>query len=129
VAISDTFDFVFHSLDTIIWAAVGIAGLIASWRLAMRRRRAESWPMILGHVERAEVNNEDTAYSVTLAYSYEVNGEFFSGFYSKPFKMFRFAEEFVSMNRGQQLFIRYDPEKPEKSVLRDKDNAALLTLH
>lgn len=84
--------------------------------------------MILGYVEHAEVSNEDTGYSVTLSYSYQVNGEFLSGFYSKPFKMFRFAEEFVSMNRGQQLFVRYDPEKPEVSVIRDKDNAALLAL-
>lgn len=84
--------------------------------------------MILGYVEHAEVSNEDTGYSVTLSYSYQVNGEFLSGFYSKPFKTFRFAEEFVSMNRGQQLFVRYDPEKPEVSVIRDKDNAALLAL-
>ena len=42
--------------------------------------------------------------------------------------MRRFAEEFVSITRGQQFFVRYHPEKPEDSVIRDQDNAALIAL-
>ena len=124
----DGIDLSFGLIRLSVYLVAILSGLIGAWRLAARRRRAESWPMLLGYVERAEVNNEGNGYTVTLAYSYQVNGEFLSGFYSKPFKMFRFAEEFVSMNRGQQLFVRYDPEKPEISVIRDKDNAALLAL-
>jgi hypothetical protein len=125
---SDTADRAFQYIHWVKWVVTGAIGLAATLKLALRRRRSESWPMLPARVERAEVHNEDTGYSVTLDYSYQVNGEFFSGFYEKRFKWRRFAEEFETMNRGQQLFVRYDPEKPEISVLRDKDNAALLVL-
>ena len=128
VMYGDGIDLSFGLIRLSVYLVAILSGLIGAWRLAARRRRAESWPMLLGYVERAEVNNEGNGYTVTLAYSYQVNGEFLSGFYSKPFKVFRFAGEFVSMSRGQQLFVRYDPEKPEISVIRDKDNAALLAL-
>ncbi len=84
--------------------------------------------MTSARVERGFVEGTDTGYYAELSYSYQVNGEFFSGFFQKTFRMRRFAEEFVSMTEGQQLFVRYHPEKPEVSVIRDQDNAALLAL-
>lgn len=105
-----------------------ISGLIGWWLLALKKRRAESWPMTHARVERGLVESTDTGYYAELSYSYQVNGDFFSGFFQKTFRMRRFAEEFVSMTEGQQLFVRYHPEKPEVSVIRDQDNAALLAL-
>jgi hypothetical protein len=125
---NDLFDYFFDWIY-VIFAGFGvISSLIGWWLLAAKKRRAESWPMISARVERAEVEGTDTGYYADLSYSYQVNGEFFSGFYQKTFHMRRFAEEFVSITRGQHLFVRYHPEKPENSVIRDQDNAALIAL-
>lgn len=112
----------------VICAFGAISALVGWFLLASKRRRAESWPMVPARVERAVVEGTDTGYYADLSYSYQVNGEFYSGYHQKTFRMRRFAEEFVSITLGQQLFVRYHPEKPEVSVIRDQDNAALLAL-
>jgi hypothetical protein len=124
----DLFDFAFDWIYAIVAVCGVISSLIGWWLLSAKKRRAESWPMVPARVERAEVEGTDTGYYADLSYSYQVNGEFFSGFYQKTFRMRRFAEEFVSITNGQQLFVRYHPEKPEDSVIRDQDNAALIAL-
>jgi hypothetical protein len=127
-SIRDRFNVAKFWLDLAIGAFGAVSGLIGWWLLAARKRRAESWPMVPGRVERAVVEGTDTGYFADISYSYQANGEFFSGFYQKSFRMRRFAEEFADMTRGQNLFVRYDPEKPKVSVIRDQDNAALLVL-
>ena len=126
--ISDSCDIARWWLDIAYVAFALVSGLTTWFLLIAKRRRAESWPMLLAHVERAVVEGTDTGYYVDLSYSYQVNGEFFSGFHQKTFRMRRFAEEFANMTHGQQLFVRYHPEKPEVSIIRDQDNAALLAL-
>jgi hypothetical protein len=119
-------------MDLWLAALIGIISIstsVVGWLLlSTKKRRAESWPMVAGHVERAVVEGTDTGYTADISYSYQVNGEFFSGFYQKEFRMRRFAEEFVAITRGQQLFVRYHPEKPADSVIREQDNAALIAV-
>lgn len=124
----DSFDRAWLWIDGATLLVLMVIALTSAWLLWAKKRRAESWPLIPARVERAVVEGTDTGYYADLAYSYEVNGEFYSGFYQKSFRVRRFAEEFVSITHGQQLLVRYHPEKPEDSVIRDQDNAALLAL-
>jgi hypothetical protein len=128
VLTADGFDIARWWLEGIICLGGLISSLAGWWLLRARKRRAESWPMVAGRVERAEVEGTDTGYFADISYSYQANGEYYSGFYQKTFRMRRFAEEFVDITRGQQLFVRYHPEKPETSVVREQDNAALIAL-
>ena len=92
-----------------------------SWR---KWREAESWPTTMATIETKEVRRVQTGKSpqhfvAELAYSYSVEGEFYSGFYKKPFDSEIDAWEFADSLSGKSVPIHYKPDNPAISVLPD----------
>ena len=117
-------------MELLIWLGLGLTISFASWAiLALKKRRAESWPMVAGRFEQGHLRGGDKGYIADLSYSYSANGAYFAGFYQRSFLMERQADEFVDGLKGQQVFVRHHPEHPENSVVREQDNVGLLFLN
>jgi hypothetical protein len=103
-------------------------GVIAVRGLAWQQvkgLRARSWPTVQGTIESGTVLAHNTRYGnyyiAQLAYSYTVNGGYYSGFYEKTFWLESSADRFVSNLKGLMVFVRHEPELPESSVLLKED--------
>jgi hypothetical protein len=108
----------------VLLAYLGAAGTLEyrSWR---RWRDAESWPTTMATIESKEVNQVQSGKSshyfvAELAYSYSVRGEFYSGYYKRPFESEIGAWEFADSLTGKSVLIHYKPNNPAISILPDK---------
>ncbi len=114
-----------------VLAAV-LGPLITSLQRAIGERwrgfRSESWPMAFGSVQNVEISQkQDLLWRATLAYSYSVAGEYYSGFLTEQFAREKDVDDFAHrFPSGLRLFVRYNPSKPEKSVIRLRENASVL---
>ena len=106
-------------------ALIGAGGLILRWRLKLKQGRAESWPMVSATIDRAVVISNDNGYYADLLYSYSVNGDYFSGAHQKAFRREKRADEFTASVHHQQVWVRYRPEDPQDSLIREQDNTGL----
>ncbi len=88
-----------------------------------RAFRSQSWPMAFGKIHQVEVSQPQQIWIATLAYSYEVAGEFYSGFLRLNFGREQDADSFSHrFPRGMPIFVRAKPGKPEVSVMRLSEN-------
>ncbi len=97
------------------------ASWIAIW---LKKRRSESWPMTPGRIETAYTCDE-YGHVAELGYSYSSNGDYYSGLYRRQFKTQSAADRFLDCVRNQQVMIRYQPDRPDNSILRERDNTSL----
>jgi|ERR1041385_915809 len=111
----------------------GLALLIFSMATAVTRKimrwtrdtRAEHWTVITGTVTTADVSAfhgrmSDLAVG-RLGYSYNVNGDYYSGYFTRQFNDEQRAWSFVDARKNSQVLIRYKPNRPGTSVLRQLD--------
>ena len=57
-----------------------------------------------------------------IAYSYQVEGEYFSGFYFKKFPREREADEYAArFKKGKMLPVHYDPRHRERSKVMESE--------
>ena len=62
-------------------------------------------------------------FEAEVAYYYQVEGKYHSGFYRREFNSMEKAEQFVKQfPNDYQLMIRYQADKPQISRVRKKDN-------
>ena len=115
-------------MESVLVLAIGILTGVGWFLLAKKKRRAESWPMVAGRFEGGEVRGGELKYVADLSYSYKANDAYYAGFYEREFRMRRHAEDLVALMTGQPVYVRYHPEKPENSVIREQDNASLFVL-
>ena len=83
---------------------------------------SESWPQAEATVEFASVVRQarrrgSPRFIGELAYSYSVQGCYYSGFCRRQFSTEKVAQEFVETFRGKTLPVRYKPDAPETSVM------------
>lgn len=104
---------------------IGVAAAL-EYRSHRRRHYVESWPTTMATVESKEVSRVQTEKSsynyhfvVELAYSYSVQGEFYSGYYKRPFDSEIDAWEFADSLTGKSVPIHYKPDNPAASILPD----------
>ena len=107
-----------------------------SFRAASLKRRvlhpmAKSWDQIQGKIEHTDVFVENRGkidvHVAQLTYSYKVNGEYFSGEFTKDFLREKKAYAFIdSVSPGIDVVVRCNPADPRLSVLREEDNSALV---
>jgi uncharacterized protein DUF3592 len=95
---------------------------------SMRDRRAQNWPAAKGNVVSCDVKTyhgrfSDYAVGV-LGYSYEVNGEYYSGYFERQYNDEQTAWTFVDSRRNLPVVVRYKANNPQTSVLRDEDQGA-----
>ncbi len=99
-------------------AAFGLRKLYQKWR----QRRAESgWPATDATVHSVHVHKQGSwSYWAEITYTYFV-GEYRSGKHVHRFRRKEEAEEFVRQLRGRHVLVHYDTDKPDSSVILDRD--------
>ena len=101
--------------------AILLNRILQSWK-ERKDEIAANWPSIEGHVQFASVTpNGNRAhgspqFSAALEYSYFV-GEYRSGKYTQDFFTESEANDFAQAMNDKKVQIRYNPVKPDKSVL------------
>jgi hypothetical protein len=78
---------------------------------------------VQGRIESAEVKVPARA---ELAYSYTVEGHYYSGYYQREFGTEDDASEFVRDLRGRSAFVSYNPRQRAKSLLLEDAVSTLL---
>jgi hypothetical protein len=99
--------------------AVMMRDQLAEW---LRRSRSSNWPLTAATIEGGEIAifkaKNRNIFTVTLSYSYHVDGEYYSGYHIQEFYSESDAESYIETHKRRVTDICYDPQKPEVSVLR-----------
>jgi Protein of unknown function (DUF3592) len=86
---------------------------------------ARGWLTYQGTVEFGSVEERSTRYKnlyiARIDYSYSVNGEYYSGYLERLFLWESAADKFVAAMKGQIVFVRSNPSRPERSALLKQD--------
>ncbi|MGA9544797.1 MAG: DUF3592 domain-containing protein [Candidatus Sulfotelmatobacter sp.] len=102
--------------------ALAIRGL--AWNYA-KSLLAGGWTTNQGTIEFVSVEQRRTRYGsyyvARIDYSYSVNGEYFSGYLERVFIWESSADKFVVAMKGQSVFVRSNPDHPERSALLKED--------
>jgi hypothetical protein len=102
-------------------------GVVAVWFFAnripglLRSVRAGSWPAVPGKIETAKVSEFGQQALGELGYSYLVEGERFSGYFTWNFGNEQEAWDYVNRLQGRNVVVRYKPKRPDISVLKVSD--------
>lgn len=109
----------FDYIGVIFLIVAAIAGIVG-WS---KRLGAGNWPMTVGTVEQTCVDRDNRGFVPGILYSYQVNGEFYSG-------SFHFREGYSDSDKAveaarpwlkRKIYIRYKPSDPQTSVLLPSD--------
>ena len=93
-----------------------IVSVPAEW---WKRRRSTDWSLVQGRVHEAQATWERRFWVVRLSYSYSANGEYYSGEDKQRFATERRANEYMErFPSNATIFVRYNPNDPEVSVMR-----------
>ena len=86
---------------------------------------ARGWMTQHGMVEFGSVEERRTRYknyyAARIDYSYSVNGEYYSGYLERLFLRASSADKFVAAMKSQMVFVRSNPNRPERSALLKQD--------
>lgn len=114
------------ALFLIIALAIAAAGLIRvfAWNY-FKNLIASGWSMTQGRVEFGNVVEQRVRYFsyfvATVHYSYSVNNEYYSGSFEKIFLRESSADRFLNNRKGQMIFVRSNPNRPERSAFLMQD--------
>jgi len=126
---------------SVIGAIVFVVIIAYRMRPWLLKRGARNWPLVTASVETnytffdrhghgwtlvLSVVGTGWSFVPVLGYSYEVDGEAYSGYIglngSRSYTR-KAAEEAGSAWRGKRITVRYDPQKPQKSAFLREDGA------
>ena len=108
-------------------AAALTAGILASlyrWlRRRQKKRASESWAATTGRVEFSAVKADTErhtakGYVLHIAYSYKAGDDWYSGFEEKRYWREAQADVAHAKIRGSSVMVRYNPRRPEESVMQ-----------
>ncbi len=108
--------------------ALGFLISLKQWPEWLRRIRAAHWPTTRGTIESGSVSTVRSrshyfergleSATASIAYSYCLDGNYYSGYHSKSFNDEQNAWSYVDGLRGTVVDVSYNPRKPETSVLK-----------
>lgn len=99
-------------------AGFGVKKLYQKWR---QNRAFVSWPSTEARIQYAKVHSEGPRqYWAELTYTYYVE-EYRSGTHVHRFRKEEEADEFIRQIKDKRLQARYNPAKPDESVILDRD--------
>lgn len=123
----------------VVWAWIAI--LLAAWAIPVwrrfQRRQASGWPTVTGRIESVAVKPKKQflisatprgrapAYTAELAYSYTLEGRYYSGYCQREFGREEEGREFVGDLQGRSAIVSYNPRNPSKSLLSEDAVSAL----
>jgi len=106
-------------------ATIAIAGQIYWHR---RKARALTWPIAWGTVEGQDIRADGEGCVAELTYSYSVNTTFYSGVMKATTAEENAAEGLLAeFPVGTKLTVRYDPNRPEHSLLESELSLPTIT--
>jgi hypothetical protein len=116
-------------LFLLVLVAIAAAGLIRLFAWSMvKRLMAGGWSTTHGRVEFGSVVEHRVRYVsyfvATIYYSYSVNNEYYSGNFERAFLRETAADRFVNSTKDQMIFVRSNPNHPEKSAILKQDQPA-----
>jgi len=115
-------DDIFATLFVIAVILLVVRGL--AWN-QVKALLARGWLIHQGTVEFGSVEERRTRYKdlyvARIDYSYSVNGEYYSGYLERLFFRESSADKFVATMKGQTVFVRSNPSRPERSALLKQD--------
>ena len=86
-------------------------------------RGADSWPATQGTIENLDVKEVRTRsthyFALDAAYSYSVNGEYYSGQFTKNFETESEASDYAESLKGHTVSLRYKAADAGTSCLQD----------
>lgn len=89
-------------------------------------RISEGWPFANGTVEQRYIDPTGRGELAVISYSYSVEGDYYAGFSKQSFVLDGSAQRFIDRYpAGMKVLIRYRPNDPSTSVLRDADQLSL----
>jgi hypothetical protein len=115
-----------HRFETYLCA---LAGLILSAMLVVKGRfaaKASAWPKTSAKVENVFLDtlsrgpNRTPETHAVLAYSYSINDAYYSG-EIRLWAGERSLETVENKLLGQEIFVHYDPKRPEASIFLESD--------
>jgi len=101
----------------------GVGAILTAIQRGLRKRKqeiAEGWSSIEGCIQFASVECIEGLYRATLEYTYHLD-EYHIGKYTQDFSSQEKADDFVRVMKDKKIQIRYNPSKPDKSLLEDSD--------
>lgn len=98
-------------------AAFGARKLYQKWQ---QNKAMAGWPATDATIQSGKVHKQGWNSWVELAYTYYV-GEYRSGTHVHKFRRGEQAEEFIRQVKDKHVQVHYDQNKPEKSVILDRD--------
>ena len=92
----------------------------------VRNLHSRSWPIANGAVTSTNVRRKhgklyEPNVISEIAYSYQLNEKYYSGYFHRRFYRERAAWDFVDRTKNQPVFVSYKASQPEVSVLRLAD--------
>lgn len=108
------------------WTEVAVLTVISAgiyrWLRQRRKKRAsESWASTTGRIQAGEVKADAErhakGYVLHIAYSYKASNDWYSGFEEKRYWRDAQADAAHKRVRGSSVIVRYNPRKPEESVM------------
>lgn len=124
----------------VVW--VWLAFLLAGWAKPIwrwfQRQRAQGWPTVQGRIESVGVKKTKPfsistsprgrrlRYAGQLAYSYTMEGHYYSGYYQREFGSEEEGWEFVRDLQAKSVTVSYNPSNPANSLLLEEAVTALL---
>jgi len=104
-----------------VLAVAGILRMVGTWISRRAQNRARNWPYVYGTVEHAEpkmIGDGRTAHWIgELAFSYSVDGAYYSGFCPLPASGEDQAWNSVRGWKDRKVIVHYWPRNPSRSVL------------
>jgi hypothetical protein len=113
-------------LRTLKYAIALVVGLavagVQNWRKRRLEEAAENWPAVEATIQYTDVKGitDSTDFEAVLTYSYFA-GKYRSGKYSAQFASEDDANSFAAQVKDKKVQIRYNPARPDKSLLEDYD--------
>jgi hypothetical protein len=117
---------IFEVLIALALVSIALRGIVPSVRQQLRMYRSRKWPTVQGIVQKGELIRAGPGKYLKLpsralfGYSYSVGSVLYVGF----FVVLTGLEPDQELRRrieGRHVTVRYDPKKPNISVLVDKE--------
>jgi hypothetical protein len=111
----------FHSVFSLLARLIGLGAALASAVFYLWKKHvARNWPTQTGQVENYHVEDDFTTF---LLYSYEVDGQFYSGerALNNNVRSTDHAEEIAAPWLKRKIIVRVNPGHPEQSICLTSD--------
>jgi hypothetical protein len=117
----DPFRWIALARDAAGFAIAAGTGIVV-WH---RKRSSRYWPTAFGKVESASSFENVGQWLTDVAYSYSVDGEFYSGQFRLTSRNERKADEHELRWKGRNIAVRHSSRNKSISVVRTEDQAGL----